>query len=288
MRDDKIIILLSVLVIVFLWFSAGMGLFYSDGGIPRYVESIHGVTVQLYGDGIYANQSILTAGTRKGTDAVMLVLSVGFLVATFKRNLGDKAKLIHGGLLFSILYYSVTLAFETVFNRMFLVYAALLSVAFFAFIFTMIDLNATVRPVNKDGTHTKTAIFTMVCGCAGLVWLMDIIPATITNVPPDFMSIYTTNPTKFLDIGIFFPSFVLVGIMLLKKETVSYVFTPLLLLFVPFIAVVVIGQTAFHMAYGVYIPVNQLIGYVGVFVVLGSSALIVNISFMLRCWPKEV
>jgi hypothetical protein len=278
----KIITQLSFLVILLVWFNAGVGLFYSNSGSPRYVESIHGVTVQLFGDGIYANQSTLTAGIRKGTDLVMLLLSVGFLVFTLKRNVSRNTKLIHAGLLFSILYYSITLAFETVFNRLFLSYTALLSVAFFAFIFTIIDLIATVRPTNKEEKHTKTAIFTMIAGCSGLVWLMDIIPATITNVPPEFMSIYTTNPTKILDIGIFFPTFLLMGIMLLRREAIGYVFVPILLMFVPFIAVVVIAQTAFHILYEVYIPVNQLVGYVGVFVIFGSISAVVNAKFMMK------
>ena len=286
MERNKLITLLSVSVILLVWFNAGIGLFYSDGGSPRYFESMHGLTVQLFGDGVYANHSFLVAGIRKGTDGVMLLLSVGFLAATLKRGMGHKAKLIHGCLLFPILYYAVTLAFETVYNRMFLAYAALLSAAFFAFIFTMIDLHATVQPKDKDAKHTKTAIFTMICGCSGLVWLMDIIPATISNMPPEFMSIYTTSPTKFLDIAIFFPSYILTGVMLLKKRAVSYIFVPILLSFVSFIAVVVIGQTISHIILDVYIPVYQLIGYVGVFVVLGSAAAIVNARFMLRCWPK--
>jgi len=287
MKTNRVITILSVFVILLVWLTAGIGLFYTDGGSPRYFESMHGVTVQLFGDGVYANHSFVVAGVRKGTDAVMLLLSIVFLVATTKRSLGNKVKLVHAGTLFSIMYYAVTLAFETMYNRMFLAYAALLSVTFFAFVFTMIDLFVTIRPVDENVKHTKTAIFTMLCGCAGLVWLMDIIPATITNVPPDFVSIYTTSPTKFLDIAIFFPSYILIGIMLLRRKMASYIFVPLALTFVTFIAVVVIGQTISHMIYDVYIPIHQLIGYVGIFVVLGSVSLIVNIKFMFTCWPKS-
>ena len=286
-KNEKTIVLLSILAVLFVWFNAGMGLFYSDGGSFRYVESIHGVTVQLFGDGVYANHSTFIAGIRKGTDFVMLLVSFGFFIATLKRNKGNKTKLLHGGLLFAIFYYALTLTFETVFNRLFLSYTALLSISFFAVIYTFIDLKNTILPANKDGQHTKTAIFTIITGFSGLVWLMDIIPTIFSNVPPDFLSIYTTSPTKAIDIGLLFPMFVLCGIMLLNKKAAGYFLAPIMLMFVSFIAFVVVGQTAFQMIFGVDVALYQLIGYVVTFIVFGSIAIIVNIKFMLRVWPKS-
>jgi ABC-type uncharacterized transport system permease subunit len=108
-----------------------MGLFYSDGGKPRFAENIYGETVQLFGNGVYANNSMLKAATAKGSDLVMLLVSFGLLIATLKRNTGAKMKLLHGGLLISILYYSATTAFGITYSRMFLLYLIAFSVAFF-------------------------------------------------------------------------------------------------------------------------------------------------------------
>lgn len=90
MRKIKTITLLSVAVVALVWFCAGMGLLYSDSGSPRLVESIYGETVELFGNGVYANNSILKATTAKGSDLVMLLVSVGLLITTLKRNIGSK------------------------------------------------------------------------------------------------------------------------------------------------------------------------------------------------------
>ena len=286
MEANKTIVLLSVAVVLFVWLNAGMGLFYSDGGSPRYVESIHGERVQLFGDGVYANNSTFAAGIKKGTDLVTLFVSAGLLIAALKRDKGPKTKLLHAGLLTSILYYSATLALETVFNRLFLSYAALLSLASFALVFTVVDLYNTVRPADTEGRHTKTAVFTMITGVTALVWLMDIIPTVFTGIPPDFLSIYTTSPTKLIDMGLIFPVCVMGGVMLLQKKTMGYILPPIMLTFLSVIAVTVMGQTALQRSYGVVLPAHQLAGYVGLFVVFGSIAVVVNFRFMQRCWPK--
>jgi hypothetical protein len=286
MKDRQVISRLSILVVILVFVNAGIGLFYSDGGSPRYVESIHGETVQLFGDGIYANHSTFVATIRKGTDFVMLFVAVGLLLTTIKRNIGDRMRLLHCGLLVSLLYYSATLAFETMYNQLFLLYTAMLSVTFFAFLFTMIDLHSSIKPASSEGKHTKTAIFTILSGCTVFVWLMDVIPSIFTGIHPDFVSIYTTSPTIIIDVGLIFPICVMGGVMLLRKKTMGYVLPPIMLIFLSVIAVTVIGQTAFQMAHGVYVPAYQLVGYVGTFMAFGFIAMIVNVRFMKKCWPS--
>ena len=164
------ITVLSVITVIFVWIAAGVGLFYSNGGAPRVVESSHGETVELFGDGVYANNSTFTATIRKGSDLSMLLVSVVLLAVTLKRNTGQKIKLVHGGLLASVLYYAATTAFETVYNQLFLLYLCMFSAAFFAFVFTVIDLRGTIRLSDKNSKHTKTAVFTMIAGCTVLIW----------------------------------------------------------------------------------------------------------------------
>ena len=278
------ITVLSVIAFILVWIAAGAGLFYSNGGEPRIVESLRGDEVELFGDGVYANNSTFTATIRKGSDLVMLFVSAILLAVTLKRN-GQKMKLLHGGLLVSVLYYAATAAFETVYNQLFLLYLCMFSVAFFVFVFTLIDLHGTIRSASKNGKHTKTAVFTMVAGCTVLVWLMDVIPGIFTGTPPDFVSIYTTSPTIIIDIGLIFPTCILGGVMLLRNKPMGYVLPPIMLTFLTVIAVTVVGQTAVQMAYGVNVPpVHQMVGYVGSFVVFGIIAAVVNVGFMLKCY----
>ncbi|GHV41412.1 hypothetical protein FACS189490_08280 [Clostridia bacterium] len=287
LEKNRVVWRLSILVVILVWFNAGMGLFYSDGGQPRMVESIYGEIVRLFGDGVYANNSMLKATTAKGSDLVMLLVSLGLLAATLKRDAGAKARLLHCGFLVPILYYSATTAFGVAYSRMFLVYLLLFSAAFFATVAAMIDLSRTIQPVNKDKKFTGTAIFTILAGCTGLVWLMSILPTVFTNAPLDIIEISTTEPTFIIDIGLILPTCVLGGVMLLRKKTLGYILPPIMLTFLVIIAVTVIGQTAMQLYYGVVVSLQQVIGYVGTFVAFGVIAAIINTRFLYQCWPKS-
>ena len=283
----KKITILSICLVLFVWISAGVGLFYRTDGQPRYVQSIHGEIIQLFGSGIYANNSTFIATIARGTDLIMIFVAFGLLLTTLNRNKGVKTKLLHAGFLISLLYYATTTAFERVFNQLFLIYTGMFGLAVFAFAFTMIDLSSTIRFDNDEKTHRKTAVFTMLAGCSVLVWLMDIIPAIFTGVPPEFISIYTTSPTKILDIALIFPTCFVGGIWLMRKRSMGYILPPVMLTFLAVMAVTVIMQSSMQMFYDVYVPIHQLVGYVGTFVIFGAVAVIVNTRFMLSCWPKK-
>jgi hypothetical protein len=69
----KALTALSVIAALSSVISACVGVFYTNGGAMRIVENIYGQQITLYGDGIYANNSLLKVGATKGTDIVMLV-----------------------------------------------------------------------------------------------------------------------------------------------------------------------------------------------------------------------
>lgn len=128
----------------------------------------------------------------------------------------------------------------------------------------------------------------MLSGCTALVWLMSILPTVFTDKPLDIISIYTTEPTFIIDIGLIFPTCILGGVLLLQNRPLGYVLPPIMLIFLVVIAATVLGQTVVQMQYGVVIPIQQMIGYVGTFVIFGLIAAIINIRFMIRCWPSEI
>lgn len=287
MKSNKLIFSLSILVVILALCSTAVGLFYSNGGQPRMVENIYGETVRLFGDGVYANNSVFKAATAKGTDIVMMVASLLFLVATFKREGNPKIKLLHGGLLVSILYYSITTAFGITYSRVFLLYLIWFSASFFATIACLIDLNSTIRPANKTSKFRATAIFTILSGCTVLVWLMNILPATFTGAPMDLIEIYTTEPTFIVDLGIILPTCVLGGYYLLKKKTMGYILPPIMLTFLSIMALIIVGQSAVQLKYGVVLSLREILGYVISFIVFGLAAVIVNLRFLKKCWPAK-
>lgn len=59
--------------------SAFIGLFYSTGGTEFFVNNVYGQQVELYGDGIYAYNSMLTVSSRLGADW-MGIFGAAFLI----------------------------------------------------------------------------------------------------------------------------------------------------------------------------------------------------------------
>ena len=287
MTRKRTILWLSICVVVLIGINAGFGLFYNEGGQPRTVENIYGETIQLFGNGVYANNAMLKATTSKGTDLVMLFVAVGLLITAILRKNGPKTKLLHAGLLVSSLYYAVNTAFGLAFSRMFLLYLLMFSATFFAFVVTMIDLSAEIAPKSKDKRYVGTAVFTILSGCTVLVWLMSILPTLFTDAPLDIIGVSTTEPTFIVDIGLIFPVCVIGGIMLLKKKPLGYILPPMMLIFLVVIALLVVGQSVMQMRYGVILSFQEVVGYVATFVLFGIIAAVVSIRFMLRCWPGQ-
>ncbi len=278
----KTINYLCYVIVVLTLISAGVGIFYSTGNDTFTVENIYGESIELYGDGIYKYDSILKAGANKGTDVVMLIVTVLFAFFTAMRKKAAKYRFLQVGLLSGLLYYSSWLVFGVTFNRLFLIYVLLFSSALFAMIFLLSELirENNLSEVLKSNNLKGTAVFIIVCSVSTLVWLPYIIPALITGQPLETIEIYTTEPTFVIDLAILLPMFLGCGIAMFKKKDIGYKLAPIPLTFMPVIGLIVIGQNIVQTSMGIEIPIEALIGLVISFIVLGIIAIILNIKFM--------
>ena len=111
---------LSIIAALSSVISACAGIFCTGGSGTRTVDNIYGQRVVLYGDGIYANDSLLKAGATKGTDTVIIAVGL-VLIAVLLFGRGRKAHIfIRSGLLLVILYATTCLIMGMSFNRLFL------------------------------------------------------------------------------------------------------------------------------------------------------------------------
>lgn len=275
---------LCYFVVVLTLIATLVGVFYSTGSDRFIVDNIYGESIELYGDGIYRYNSVLRAGVNKGTDLVMLIVAIIFAFFTALSKRAAKYKFWQVGTLSGLLYYSSCLAFGVTFNRLFPVYVLLFSSCLFTMIFLLSELiKEDNLPESLKGRSLKgTAIFLLISGSSVLVWLEFIVPAIIAGQPLSTIEIYTTEPTFVLDLGIVLPTYIGCGIALLKKKTIGYKLTPVLLTFIVIVGLTVIGQNIFQLSMGITIPVRQLIGLVISFVVLGIIATVLNIRFIKR------
>ncbi len=106
------------------------GLVDLGGGAGQQFRNIQGEEVRIYGHGLYKNDSAFFAPVFMGTDLSIACLGIPLLLFTVFYE-QRKQNLLGGLLLMSMLglflYYGASIAFGIAYNKLFLVYVALLS-----------------------------------------------------------------------------------------------------------------------------------------------------------------
>lgn len=70
MKASKTVLVSSVLFAGLALVAAGARIFWPETGTARTFTSIQGDTVEIYGRGLYANDSVVKSGATRGTDLV--------------------------------------------------------------------------------------------------------------------------------------------------------------------------------------------------------------------------
>jgi len=151
-------------------------------------------------------------GNLRGTALVIMVLAIPALVAAmfFTRRDSARALVVWLGALGYISYQGVLFLFATPFNSLFLIYVAMLSLAFWSLVVLIrnTDLPA-FRGRFDDGLPARAiAIYAAVLAVLNaVVWLRTIVPATLSDQPAAFLegSGGITNPVFVQDLAIWLP-----------------------------------------------------------------------------------
>lgn len=88
-RPQGRVVLLAVLVVVLAVVATLGGLFWEPEAPSMSVVSVHGEGVDLYGEGIYRNDSLFRGAGNRGTDAVLLAIGVplpAIMTAGYRRG----------------------------------------------------------------------------------------------------------------------------------------------------------------------------------------------------------
>lgn len=277
MKISKLLILLCLLVAGLGGVAAASGLFWQAGDGAYDFTTQHGQTVQIYGQGLYRNDTAFKAPVYRGTDAVVLSLVLPvFLVSLWLYWRGS----LRGGLLLCggltiFLYNAASLAFGAAYNDLFLIYLIYFSSSLFALIYalTLIDYAGLPARINPHLPHAWIAGFIFFAGLSPLVWLIEIISAQASGSIPNSLMSYTTETTALLDGAIIFPTCYLAGILLLRRKPLGYVLSAVLLTLLVLIGFVVVGQTVVQMASGIVLSSRETAMFVAPFVILGLIAI---------------
>lgn len=272
------------LITILALIASGIGLL-SQGGIgPHSFTTLHGQVVELYGQGVYHNDTRLIASGFQGADAIAVFIGLPLLIGSFivSRSGSLRAKLFLAGMVSYFLYMGVSLTFSAAFNQLFLVYTALFSVSLFTLIaiLTSIDLPLLAKQVAPAFPHRGTAIFLFVAGLGTLMlWLSDLVVPILNGTAPTNLGPYTTMFTHGFDSAVITPAAVLAGVCLLQKRPLGYLLTPPILIICVLNGINVIGATVSQTMAGIVFSPGVYIGMIGSWVVMGAFATWLAVAF---------
>jgi len=282
MHYNKIFHILTVIIIFLTAVTSGLGLFYKTEGQPFNFTNQYGDIVKMYGNGIYKNDSYFMAPIFKGTDFTILFLVIPLSIIALYLDLKNntvKTKLLLTALIALFAYYSASISFGIVYNKLFLLYMALFSCCFYALIigFVMLNKYEINIPVNIYNTGLKT--FLIFCGFSLFVaWLPDVIFSLIKQRPLDLIEIYTTQTTYILDMAIISPLMFICLYTLEKQKNIRYILLGIILTILLIVGVMLPVQTIFQITHGINIPIPAIITKVGIFVLLAIFAVYYEIK----------
>lgn len=273
--------LLGVLALI----TSAAGIFWPQGGASFFFTTLHGETAEMAGQWLYEYDTLFAASASRGTDMVTLFVGLPLLGVSFWlcRRGSLRGGLLLAGVLAYLLYYAAALGLGVAYNNLFLVYIALFSASFFAFVlaFAAIDLEALPARISPRLPRRGMAVFMFVAGLGtAFIWLSDAVSALIAGRPPAALGPYTTVVTYTIDVGIIAPAALLAGIMLLRRAPPGYLLTAILTIMLAQIGVMVIAQTIMQLSAGVQLSPGELVGKVATWLIMGGIAIWLSAIFL--------
>jgi hypothetical protein len=257
--------------------AAGAGLFWPGGSGSSAFTSLHGQTVQIYGEGVYRYDSVFKGSGNRGTDVVTLLVGIPLLVFSLLRSRQGsvRARLVLSGSLAWFLYVGASSLGAIAYNDLFVVYVALLSASLFAFImaFASID-SAEVRFGDPDREpRLGLAVFMFVSGAFVVaVWMIGPIAGLLTGDQPTDLESYTTLFTNGLDVAVIAPSAFIAGVLVLRQEPLGHLIAVPLLVLEAMLAPLVAAMTVSQVQAGVMFTTGEIVGPIVGFAVLALLA----------------
>jgi hypothetical protein len=195
------------------------------------------------------------AAQARGINLVDVVVTVPTLIASMALSARGslRAHIVWVGALGYVLYNAVIFAFEVAFNRLFLLYVGLLSLAVFALIANLRGLGIprlTPRFSGRTPVRSVSAYLMLVAALFLLAWMSEIVPALVANTTPTNIAAakLPTNPVYVLDLAFLIPLYVLAAIWLLDRRAWGYVLAGVHLVLNTLLSVSIISSTLFQYA----------------------------------------
>jgi hypothetical protein len=272
-RPIGLVTVLCGILAVLAVMSSLIGLVVIGGPGRHVVTTARGVSVTLYGKGIYAADSWLIGAGNRGQDLAILLVEVPFLLLALRwyRRGGLLAATVLTGVLAFFTYYYVSATFATAQNRLFPLYVAAASLAGFALVVVVRRLDpgriAADLP-SRPGRKALAIYLLAVAAALTLAWLPDLVITTITGDIAAKVGPYTSSVTDALDLGLVVPVAVIAAVQLLRGRPEGSVLALVMLVINVCIGILLMAQGVAQFASGVPMTIGEIIAKMLTFSVL--------------------
>ncbi len=237
MKHQKTITTLVLLIFLLALTASSIGVFsgWGQSGSEQTFQSIFQENVKVYGKGIYKHDSVSVAAQGIAQDVVTMALGLPLLLVSLllaRRGL-LKGRLLLTGTVGYFLYTYVSYSFLSMYNPLFLIYVALMSLSLFCFILCMLSIDTEQLkasfgpklPVKFIGGFQLFIAFTLM-----MLWLGKIVPLLTTGTAPAGLEYYTTLVIQALDLGIIVPTAILSGVLLIRRKSLGYLLSSIVII----------------------------------------------------------
>jgi hypothetical protein len=235
MKNIKTIKYLIVIILILATFTSIIGLFSNRGNGSYEYISVGGEIVEIYGKGIYKNDSVSVVAQGKASDLVTLFLAIPLLtfatIFTLKGSL--KGRLLLTGTLGYFLYTYMSYSFLWNYNPLFIVYVILMSTSMFAFILSLMSFDIEKVPLMfkvRLPIRFLAGFQFFIAIMLGLLWLGKLMPTILNGTIPVGLEHYTTLVIQAMDLGFIVPIAIISGVLLLKRKAFGYLFTSIIII----------------------------------------------------------
>lgn len=269
MKTVNMVIKLTYLILLLALIAAGAGLFWQTPGKSSEFTTLRGETVQLFGRGLYRNDTVSYAAQAIGQDAATLLIGIPLLLTglLLARKSSLRGQLLLTGGLGYMLYTYTSYSFLSAYNEFFLVYVALFSLSLFAFILAMMGMDPAevTRRVSRGLPRRGIAIFLLaIAAFLSLAWLGRIVPSLLAGQPPVGLEAYTTLVIQALDLGIIVPTGVLTAVLLWRERPWGYTLASVVLVKALMMGAALVAMIIAQVLAGVAVGVAESVIFTGI------------------------
>lgn len=198
---------------------------------------------------IYANETKFALPQLAGSDwlNLMVVGPTLLLAAIFTLRGWMAARLVWAGTVLYVIYDFIYYTLTSHFNSLFLIYCAVLGLAFYSLIGVLPSLS--IAEIARQYTRRLPAIgtaalFLFIALGAGVNWMKQMVPAVLSGQAPQGVrdSGGLTEPAAVLDFAFVLPAMTIIAILLLLRRPLGFVLGPILLVFTALLALLLVAM----------------------------------------------